>query len=84
MSKPKSLFLKCACHTHAFELKKYDDENDIWITFWHSGFYNHNTLWERIKFAWHILCSGRIAVDDFTINKDDCERLIKYLEEIYR
>jgi hypothetical protein len=82
MDEPKKLFIKCNCHAHGIELEKYDDEDEIWISFWHNGFYNNNTLWNRIKFAWKILKDGKVSIDDFSFTVNDCKKMVEYLKEL--
>jgi hypothetical protein len=83
-TEPKELLLKCQCFSHGIELSKYDDDEDILISFWHYGFYNLDTMWNRIKSAWQILKRGRVSLNDFDLSKDDCKKLIEYLQEIYK
>jgi hypothetical protein len=81
MEEPKTLFLKCKCHGHGIELAKYNDEDDVWFSFWHNGF-DMDTIWNRIKFACKFLWNGKIVVDDFVFSDYDCGELIDYLNDI--
>ena len=83
-TEPKELLLKCQCFSHGIELSKYDDDEDILISFWYYGFYNLDTMWNRIKSAWQMLRKRKVLYNDFDLSKEDSKKLINYLQEIYK
>ena len=89
MNKEKSLFVKCQCSGHVFEVERFvDDWTDgghdegFNLTFWNYG-RNDNTLcWrERLRWIWNIFCTGKPWADGIIIENEQAKEITNYINK---
>lgn len=84
-SKYKTLHLECDCTIHGLRLSYWDDDPDeVYLSFWIEEFYARQTgfwdsLWNRIKIAFKVMCKGDYFLHEIILNKKDMKRLKEYV-----
>lgn len=75
----ESIYLKCQCQSSMLECQ-YDDEfGDFNVTMWQRGRNSILSWANRIRWAFSILKTGCPWADDVILNKDDAQKLAKYI-----
>ena len=88
MEKESKLILECDCHGEMLVcnevLESYGPQNrqEFTLAFFSYGFYNGKpSMWERIKYAWRHLRTGKIYEDCVILNDEKAEQLAKFLRD---
>lgn len=88
-SMEKSLFIKCQCSSHCFEIER---EADMWgenneskyfnLTFWTYGRSNEILSWkERLRWMWNIFRTGKPWSDGIIIDDDQAKQITTYINK---
>jgi len=82
MNEDKSTFLICDCHSHALFLEKFNDEEEIYISFFERGMNGRILTWkERLKWCWQIIRYGQPWTDSVILGLENQKKLKKFLNE---
>lgn len=81
-TKSKTIFLKCACYSHAIEVE-YDEEFDQYnVSIWKYGRESGKLpFMERIRWAWRLFTKGHLWADEIILTAKSKDELIKFLSE---
>lgn len=86
--KNKSLFLKCQCSGHLFELERFVDnwtgghDEGFNLTFWNCGYNNNILCWrERWNWIWNIIRTGKPWSDGVIINNEQAKEIVNYINK---
>lgn len=77
-------FFKCDCGTEGIMCSKFvdDDENNIYLSMYSFGSYHKKpSFFERIKFCWWHLNTGRYYADQIVLTYDEAKRIGNWLTE---
>lgn len=78
----RNLLLECDCGSHAIELTKFHDEDEIYLGFWFRGL-QVMTFWERLRAIWSIFIRGRsYHFEEIILTKQDAKELRDFLDDI--
>ena len=76
----KSIFIKCQCHGEGLGVDYDPDDDYYYFSYWSNGLSNKNLSWkERLRYCWHILRKGKAFNDEVILNKEDANKLMKFL-----
>ena len=75
----------CDCGCEALEVSTIDleDENTVYLSMWERG-YGRNMkmgLWERLRFAFYVLRSGRNHGDQICLDRSRATALMSFLQD---
>ena len=80
----KDFRVKCDCSTHEVHVfsDNYVDDPFIELSIWtyYSG--DKSTFWQRIRYCWKMLFTGRIYGDQVLLTKKTCKQLGEHLIEV--
>jgi hypothetical protein len=77
----KSLFIKCLCSTHLFEIERSDD-NEFNLTFWHYSRQDTILGWrERLRWIWRIFRTGNPWSDGIIISDEQAKTIVNYINK---
>ena len=77
----------CDCYTHAIQIDVDDEEyhNEesrmIFFSFWERAPENQS-LWERIKYAWKVITTGKYYSDQIVLSKKAAKEIGEYLNTL--
>ena len=74
------MVLPCECKNHAATFMS-DREFGILTVGILTGFFEENSLWQRIKLIWHILREGKALSGDVVLDKNKSAELRQFLLE---
>jgi len=81
-----SLFVKCQCSTHCFEVQRFVEsyggvkDEGFYLTFWSYGRINNVlTLKERLRWVWNILKTGNPWSDGIIIDDTQAREILKHI-----
>ena len=82
--KTKNKFFKCECGSHAIDVTTFDDEPEVYICMWDQGSKDDHrlSLWERFRWSWKILLTGKPYQDNVILSKNKAKELGEYLKEL--
>lgn len=76
----KQQFFSCDCNAEGVLLSKFDDEDDIYLAIYTYGqFHSKPTIWNRIKYCWHHLTTGRIYQDQIVLDSKTAKKLANWI-----
>jgi hypothetical protein len=80
----KTKFIRCSCGSEAIVLDKYGDENYIDLSIWENGCNADNRLswYQRFRWCWKIIKSGRPFGDQITLDFKSVEDMVGSLIEL--
>lgn len=88
MEEESKLILECDCHGELLvcneTLETYGPERrqEFTLAFYSYGFYNgKSSLWERIKYAWRHIRTGKIYEDCILMDDMKAEQLARFLRD---
>ena len=75
-------FIKCDCHGEGILVTKYDDEEEMYFSYWREGM-NPIKLswWMRLKLCWMVLTKGNVYDDQVVLNKEKAMELALWIQE---
>ena len=75
-------FVKCDCHGEGMLITKYDDEEEMYFSYWHEGI-NPIKLswWMRLKLCYLALFKGNFYNDQVILNKEKAMELALWIQE---
>ncbi|MGN1327079.1 MAG: hypothetical protein ACI4VQ_03270 [Clostridia bacterium] len=82
------IIVECNCGTHLIKITSFDDEPETFFEIWVSNFYTKQKeslylrIWHRLKLIWYAIRGKEYRLEDFVLDKNDVEELIKALQEI--
>jgi hypothetical protein len=82
--KEKSLFVKCQCSTHCFQIEKSVDDwlEGFDLTFWNLGRTNDTLCWrERFRWVWNIFRTGQPWADGIIISNEQAKEISEYINK---
>ena len=83
MKEPDSKFLICECSEHGLLIEKFEDEEEVCISLFERGLKGRTLSFsERLRWCWHILRCGRPWSDYIILNKENTEKLAKFIKSI--
>lgn len=71
-------FFMCECNSEVLVTQKYDDDDFIYVAI-HSHGYRKMNLWERIKYAFNYIKTGRAYEDEIVLSNDNANDLGEWL-----
>ena len=73
--------LICKCHSELILLTKFDKEdNELYLSMFNKGqFTRKPSIWQRIKYCYYHLRTGKIYEDQFIFTNDQAKELGKWL-----
>lgn len=76
----KSEIYLCSCRGEGLKVEKWD-KDEIYMAFWQCGLFGKYPLsiWERLRFCWHTLRTGRVWADEVVMTDETARMLGKYL-----
>ena len=79
--KSREKFIKCSCHSEGVLLTKFDDEEEIYVSFWREGLNPVKlTWWMRLKLCWMALTKGNYYDDQLILNKEKAMELSLWIQ----
>jgi len=87
-------YVQCRCGNELLQISK-DVDKDIRtgreFEIYFFSMYSHGlnwderyTFWNRIKYCWHVLKTGRPWADCMTLKKTDVEKIVTDLQELIK
>jgi hypothetical protein len=75
-------FIKCDCHGEGILVTKYDDEEEMYFSYWREGM-NPIKLswWMRLKLCYLALFKGNFYNDQVILNKEKAMELALWIQE---
>jgi len=78
----KEKFFKCSCHSEGMLVTKFDDEEELCISFWREGINPVKlSFWMRLKLCYLSLFKGNYYDDQLILNKETTEELFEWLKD---
>ena len=82
----KSDYIKCDCGSELICIEGWPSETGekaIYISLWEQGNHNNNalTIFDRLRWCWQILKTGRPFTDEIILYKDGIEQLYQVVKE---
>ncbi len=76
----KEKFIKCDCHSEGMLITKFDDEEELYFSYWREGI-NPIKLswWIRLKLCWMVLTKGNVYDDQVILNKEKAIELASWI-----
>jgi len=76
----KEKFFKCDCHSEGMLVTKFDDEEELYFSYWREGI-NPIKLswWIRLKLCWMVLTKGNVYDDQVILNKEKAIELASWI-----
>ena len=76
----KEKFFKCGCHSEGMLVTKFDDEEELYFSYWREGI-NPIKLswWIRLKLCWMVLTKGNVYDDQVILNKEKAIELASWI-----
>ena len=73
-------FFKCGCHSEGMLVTKFDDEEELYFSYWREGI-NPIKLswWMRLKLCWMVLTKGNVYDDQVILNKEKAIELASWI-----
>ena len=73
-------FIKCDCHGEGILITKFDDEEEMYFSYWRQGI-NPIKLswWMRLKLCWMALTKGNVYDDQVILNKEKAIELASWV-----
>jgi hypothetical protein len=73
-------FIKCDCHSEGMLITKFDDEEELYFSYWREGI-NPIKLswWMRLKLCWMVLTKGNVYDDQVILNKEKAIELASWI-----
>ena len=82
--KIREKFIKCSCHSEGVLLTKFDDEEELYISFWREGLNPVKlTWWMRLKLCWMALTKGNYYEDQLILGKEEARQLCTWIQDEY-
>ena len=73
-------FIKCSCHGEGMLLTRFDDEEEICVSFWREGINPVKlTWWMRLKLCWMALTKGNYYDDQIILNRQKSMELAYWI-----
>ena len=78
----KEKFFKCDCHSEGMLITKFDDEEELYFSYWREGI-NPIKLswWMRLRLCWMVLTKGNVYNDQVILNKEKAMELALWIQE---
>ena len=75
-------FIKCSCHGEGMLLAKFDDEEELYVSFWREGINPVKlTWWMRLKLCYLALFKGNYYDDQLILSKESAKELGEWINE---
>ena len=79
--KSREKFIKCSCHGEGMLLTKFDDEEEIYVSFWREGINPVKlTWWMRLKLCYLALFKGNYYEDQLILSKEEAMELSLWIQ----
>ena len=76
----KEKFIKCSCHGEGMLLTKFDDEEEIYVSFWREGLDPVKLTWRmRLKLCYLALFKGNYYEDQLILSKEAAKELSEWI-----
>lgn len=77
-------FYICSCHSEAVSVLKYNDENELYISFWSQGYASKPSWYFRLRQIWQIIKNGHPYSDQVVLDKKNSIELSNKIRELYK
>jgi len=75
-------FIKCDCHSEGMLITKFDDEEELYFSFWREGLDPVKlTWWMRLKVCYLALFKGNYYEDQIILNKEKSKELADWINK---
>ena len=75
-------FIKCDCHGEGILVTKYDDEEEMYFSYWREGINPIKLSWRmRLKLCYLALFKGNFYNDQVILNKEKAMELALWIQE---
>ena len=75
-------FIKCDCHGEGILVTKYDDEEEMYFSYWREGINPVKLSWRmRLKLCWLTLTKGSFYTDQVILNKEKAMELALWIQD---
>ena len=79
--KSREKFIKCSCHGEGMLLTKFDDEEELYVSFWREGINPVKlTWWMRLKLCYLALFKGNYYEDQLILSKEEAMKLSLWIQ----
>ena len=75
-------FIKCDCHSEGMLITKFDDEEEMYFSYWRDGINPVKlSFWMRLKLCYLALFKGNYYDDQVILNKEKAMELALWIQE---
>ena len=75
-------FVKCGCHGEGILVTKFDDEEEMYFSYWREGINPVKlSLWMRLKLCYLALFKGNYYDDQVILNKEKAMELALWIQD---
>lgn len=80
----KTKYIKCSCGSELLSLEKFDDDQYVYFSIWERGFNDNNklTFFERLRWCWKILKSGRPFTDSIVFDGEGMDDIVEAIKDL--
>ena len=77
-------FIKCTCHGEGMLVTKFDDGEEVCISFWQEGINPVKLTWRmRLKLCYLALFKGNYYDDQLVLSKEEARQLCTWIQDEY-
>jgi hypothetical protein len=81
----ESLFVKCECTTHLFEIQrfKYEDRDEgFYVSLWSPQEWRTRLTWkERLRWCWNLIKNGTLWADNIILTNEKAKEVVDYVNK---
>jgi len=78
----KEKFIKCDCWGEGMLITKFDDEEELYFSYWRQGIDPIKlSWWMRLKLCWMTLTKGNYYEDQVILNKEKSKELADWIND---
>jgi hypothetical protein len=75
-------FIKCDCHGEGMLVTKFDDDEEMYFSYWRQGIDPIKlSWWMRLKLCWMVLTKGNYFEDEIVLNKEKAMELALWIQD---
>lgn len=79
---PTSIFVKCDCGSESLNIEYDKTDESFYVSIWkYSNASSRLTWWDRLRFIWNILTTGKPYEDEIILSRDKAGLVSKFLDK---